>query len=210
MSFEGQRPTGWYFSPDTLWCENGDRGRSVATVSFQQLVANIMSPIPEANKPIVGIVYSESNVDSSESKNLAYFLSASLVSKGYAKVNLVGLSRDGAPCDLDRNYKHLFKGTISILPPGKSSRNDVISAAVAISDGSTTATSNYNSRNSPQICLSHWNELQNCQVIIVTVNSYDTEACTLKLAGCLSNSLYHVVVFSLQRGVRNGGILKDG
>ena len=169
-----------------------------------------MSPIPEANKPIVGIVYSESTNDSSESKSLAYFLSGSLVSTGFAKVNLVGLSRDGAPCDLDRIYRQLFKGAISFLPPGKSSRNEAKSAAVAISDGSTTATSNYNSRDSPQICLSHWNELQNCQVIIVTVNSNDTEACSSKLAACLSNSLYHVVVFSLQRGVRNGGILKDG
>ena len=173
-----------------------------------------MSPsgtqIPEANKPRVGIIYSASEQDSTESKSLAYYLAGSLVSRGFAKSYLVGLSAEGSPCNLQREHKELYKGCISYLPPGKTSVREVRNAAVAISDGNAAVISDAGSSYDARIFLCHWNELIDCQVIIVVVNSNDTVACSSKLASVLGDSRYRVVVFSLQRGVKNGGILKDG
>ena len=166
--------------------------------------------MPEANKPVVGIIYSASNEDSAESKNLAYFLSGCLISRGFAKVKLVGLNQNGSPCDLRLEHTDLHKGSISFLPPGKSSFRDIKTATVSVSDCSDAGDSRGDSTVSSQISFSHWNELENCQVIIVTVNSSETVACSAKLASVLATTIYHVVVISLQRGVKNGGILKDG
>lgn len=166
--------------------------------------------IPEANKPVVGIIYSASIQDSSESKNLAYYLSCCLISRGFAKVKLVGLNQNGSPCDLRLEHADLHKGSISFLPPGKSSIKHAKSAAVSVDDCGDGVASKFGSSGSSQISLSHWNELEKCQVIIITVNSIDTIACSTKLASVLATSIYHVVVFSIQRGVKNGGILKDG
>ena len=166
--------------------------------------------IPDSKKPIVGIIYTDGELSSIESRSLAFFLSASLVDTGYAKVNLVGLRPDGAPSDLQTQHKELCKGSIAFLPSGKSSLSSVRTVPVAVNNGSLNVVSNSGSTSVPQIRLSHWNDLQYCQVIIVTVNSDNTDACCVKLAAVLPDSLYHVVVFSLQRGVKNGGILKDG
>ena len=169
-----------------------------------------LKPISEANKPVVGIVYSANIGDSAESKNLAYFLSGCLTARGFAKVKLVGLNHNGSPCDLRHQYADLHEGSISFLPPGKSSLRDIKTAAVSVSDCSDAEDSRYDSTGSSQISFSHWNELEKCQVIIVAVNSSETVACSTKLASVLTTTIYHAVVISLQRGVKNGGILKDG
>lgn len=166
--------------------------------------------LPDANKPRVGLIYSAGSLDSAESKSLAYYLACSLVSRGFAKSYLVGLSTEGGPCNLQQEHNRLYKGCIAFLPPGKTTLREVKTAAVAISDGSAAVKADATSNNDAQICFCHWNELTNCQVIIVVVNSNDTVACTSKLASILGESKYRVVVFSLQRGVKNGGILKDG
>jgi hypothetical protein len=166
--------------------------------------------LPDANKPRVGIIYSAGNLDSVESKSLAYYLAGLLVSRGFAKSYLVGLGAEGSPCNLQQEHYQLFKGCIAFLPPGKTAVREVRTAVVAISDGSAAVKSDATSSNDAQIFFCHWNELTNCQVIIVAVNSNDTVACSLKLASILGDSHYRVVVFSLQRGVKNGGILKDG
>jgi hypothetical protein len=165
--------------------------------------------MPQSTKPVVGIIYSDGESISSESKNLAYYLSGSLVSTGYTTVNLVGLQKGGNPCDLQKQHRALSKGAISFLPPDKSSVSSVKTIPVSINDSSSTMSSSSRQVES-QLLLTHWNELQNCHVIIVTVNSNDTEACCLKLAETLPDSVYSVVVISLQRGMKNGVILKDG
>ena len=166
--------------------------------------------IPDSRKPTVGIIYTDSETNSLESKSLAFFLAASLAYTGYAKVNLTGLRTDGAPCVLEHQHKALWKGSISFLPAGKSSSNDIQTESVSVNDGSGYLTPNSSGTNGSKIRLSHWNDLQYCQVIIVTVNSDDSEACCSKLAAVLPLNLYRVVAISLQRGVKNGGILKEG
>lgn len=167
--------------------------------------------ISDDKKPIVGIIYSDSIKNSLESKSLAFYLSGCLVSTGYAKVKLFcHNSESSSLADLQLQHRNLNKGVISYLPVGKSSLKDIITVSVA-GDNSLNQAPNVNSHtNTPQISFAHWNELQNCPVIIATVNSDDTESCCLRLAEVLPDSIYNIVVFSLQRGVRNGGILKAG
>jgi hypothetical protein len=166
--------------------------------------------MPQSTKPVVGVIYSDGESISNESKNLAFYLSGALLSTGYATVNLVGLQKGGNPCDLQKQHKALSKGAISFLPPDKSKVSGVKTIPVSINDCSTTISSSSSRKVESHLLLAHWNELQNCHVIIVTVNSDDTEACCLKLAEILPDSVYSVVVISLQRGMKNGVILKDG
>ena len=163
--------------------------------------------ISDSRKPIVGIIYSDGDSNSAESKCLAFYIASSLASTGYAKVDLIGLRPDGAPCNLDFQHSGLHKGTISFLPPGKSSAVDVKTVPVSVNNG---IDSSGNSLRTSNILFSHWSELQNCQMILVTVNSDDSDACCAKLAAVLPSSDNRVVVFSMQRGSKNGGILKDG
>ena len=44
--------------------------------------------------------------------------------------------------------------------------------------------------------------------MIITVNSNDTKACCMKIAETVMNT-QNVVVFSLQRGVKNSDVVKD-
>eukprot|EP00596_Hydrurales_sp_CCMP1899_P003829 CAMPEP_0119046840 /NCGR_PEP_ID=MMETSP1177-20130426/49261_1 /TAXON_ID=2985 /ORGANISM="Ochromonas sp, Strain CCMP1899" /LENGTH=468 /DNA_ID=CAMNT_0007020551 /DNA_START=57 /DNA_END=1460 /DNA_ORIENTATION=- len=166
--------------------------------------------MPQSTKPVVGIIYSEGESISNESKNLAFYLSGALVSTGHATVNLVGLQKGGDPCDLQKQHKALSKGAISFLPPDKCKVSSVKTIPVSIYDSSATISSSSSGKVESHLYLTHWNELQNCHVIIVTVNSEDTEACCAKLAEILPDSTYRVVVISLQRGMKNGVILKDG
>ena len=195
----------------------GKQNFSICDVMLLQKYVTTLQKMPDRGKditdnrkPTIGIIYTDSETNSLESKSFAFFLAASLSCTGYAKVNLTGLRTDGAASDLQRQHKDLYKGGISFLPAGKSSFKDVKTESVSINNGCGNSTSNICSTSEPQIRFSHWNDLQYCQVVIVTVNSDDSEACCLKLATVLPLSIYRVVVFSLQRGVKNGGILKEG
>jgi hypothetical protein len=50
-------------------------------------------------KPKVGIIFSESEKDSNESKNLAYYFCGLLSATGYANVSLFGYRSDGLTSD---------------------------------------------------------------------------------------------------------------
>ena len=72
-----------------------------------------MSKIPAGYiKPKVGIIYSDVNNDSNESKNLAFYLCGHLVSTGYAEVVLVSHNNDNS---YDNNLNKL---RISYIPGG--------------------------------------------------------------------------------------------
>jgi hypothetical protein len=178
--------------------------------------------IPDNQKPVIGIIYSESENLSNESRHVACYLAGALVSTGYAKVALVGFRADGLPSDLFQQRNSLDPaGVITVLPPGKTSLSQAVSLTVSTVQSVTKmgaaaqGVSELSASSSiPQIAFCHWNELQHCDVIVVTVNSVDTTSCGAKLAQVLMNrstdlASDNVVVFSLQRGVRNGGMLKD-
>lgn len=61
---------------------------------------------------------------------------------------------------------------------------------------------------SSDISYELWSILPKCDLIIITVNSDDTSACVDKLSATLVNC--QVAVVSLQRGVKNSSIVKDG
>lgn len=56
--------------------------------------------------------------------------------------------------------------------------------------------------------FSHFSELNECHLVILTVNNTETAACAKKLSDLLQNRK-QVVVFSLQRGVRNSSVVKE-
>ena len=54
----------------------------------------------------------------------------------------------------------------------------------------------------------NWSCIQQCHLVIVTVNSVDTEACAEMLIQTMEEKM-KVPIFSLQRGVKNSATLKD-
>lgn len=54
----------------------------------------------------------------------------------------------------------------------------------------------------------HWSSLQECHVVIVTVNTCDTTSCGERLIQAMQDRK-SVPIFSLQRGVKNSSVLKD-
>ena len=152
-----------------------------------------MSHMPsDAEKPIVGLIYSESETSSNESRYMAYYLAGVLVHTGFAKAVLMGYRVDGLPSDLHRQREELVGGQLRILPPGRTFRTikDIVSVPVSSvqsiaamsgrsrSDGNGNGSSN---GSPPLVAFCHWNELVNCDVLIVTVNAPDSEACTAKM-----------------------------
>ena len=55
--------------------------------------------------------------------------------------------------------------------------------------------------------FAHWSDLVECHLVIITVNSYDTEKCAKKLNELIQNRK-HIAIYSLQRGVRNSSTVK--
>jgi hypothetical protein len=137
-----------------------------------------------SKKPTIAIIYSESEKLSNESKNLAYYLCALLASTGHVLINMVAFSSDGKAPD-SSSSRH---DRISFIPPGKMKPHDAPCC---------------------EVFHTHWDGLEKCPMVIVTVNSEDTENCGKKLGEVLLNRK-NVVVFSLQRGVRNSAMLRDG
>ena len=195
-----------------------------------------MSRMPsDAEKPIVGLIYSESETSSNESRYIAYYLAGVLVHTGYAKAALIGYRADGLPSDLHRQREELLGGHLRVLPPGKTFRTikDIVNVpistvqSVAAMAGSSADGNRGNVNGSPPlVAFCHWNELTNCDVLIVTINTPDSESCTAKMvhvlqlfsqpgsqsqgSGNRQQRPRAPVVFTLQRGVRTGGIVKDG
>lgn len=133
-------------------------------------------------KPRIGIIFSDSINLSNESKNLAYYIGGNLVLTQHAIVHLVGLQPDGSPsAELPNSNR------FSVVKPGDSKATEVTGASLS---------------------FSHWNELETCHVIIVTVNATENDHCATKLGDILS-SRKDVIVFCMQRGVKAGGVLKE-
>ena len=151
----------------------------------------------DAEKPIVGLIYSESETSSNESRYMAYYLAGVLINTGYAKAALIGYRADGLPSDLHRQREELVGGHLRILPPGKTFRSvkDIVSVSVssvqsvAAMGGDSVAGNNRSSSNGsfPLIAFCHWNELANCDVLIVTINGPDSESCTAKMVHVLQH-----------------------
>ncbi len=181
----------------------------------------------DREKPMVGLVFSESEKESNESRFLAYYFAAVLVNTGYAKSALIGYRSDGLPSGLYQQRVDCG-GSIAVLPPGKAFRTVADVKVVPVSEvntveamtkpstthSSSTTNNSYNSYNGiPQLAFCHFNELAHCDVIIVTVNSPDSASCAAKIALVLDQAdgmKRPPVVFTLQRGVRMNGIIKDG
>lgn len=58
------------------------------------------------------------------------------------------------------------------------------------------------------VTFAYFSALQDCHLMIITVNSNDTRACCNKIADAVTNTK-NVVVFSLQRGVKNSDVVKE-
>jgi len=147
---------------------------------------------PGQSLPHVALIYSDSDTHSNESKHLSRYLAAHLVATGYAHVYLVGHRHDGMPCDLPS----MARTRTLYLPVNQSKAAEIPSS---------------------DIKYEHWSFLQSgrVHVIIICVNANDTESCRDKLSELVRSSTAagerpNVVIFSMQRGVRSGSILKDG
>ena len=141
----------------------------------------------DAEKPIVGLIYSESETSSNESRYMAHYLAGVLVHTGYAKAVLMGYRVDGLSSDLHRQREELVGGQLRVLPPGRTFRTIKDIVSVPVSSVQSVAAMGGSGSNSdgngspPLVAFCHWNELVNCDVLIVTVNAPDSEACTAKM-----------------------------
>ena len=134
-------------------------------------------------KPKVGIIYSDSKNESNESKNFAFYLCGHLVSTGYTEVVLVSHNIDNI---YDNN---LNKQRIQYISGGNINSKPIEAPSSDISYGNYSA-------------------LETCHIIIITVNSNDTESCASKLDEIVQTKP-KLTLFSMQRGVKNSSILKD-
>ena len=143
-----------------------------------------MSKIPVGYiKPKVGIIYSDTNTNSNESKHLAFYLCGHLVSTGYAEVILVSHN-------VENTYDNsINRSRINYISGGNINAKPIEAPVSDISFG-------------------NYSVLETCHIIIVTVNSNDTESCTSKLDEVVQTRP-NLTLFSIQRGVRNASILKD-
>lgn len=127
-------------------------------------------------KPLIGILFSDNLEDSQESYFLARYIGALLALSGYAEVYLVGLTDN-----LDIRSSSCTP-RLTILHPISGKDFDAPSSDINIGT---------------------FSKLSECDVIIVTVNSKDSEFCGKKLSNLFSTSNDKVILFCLQRGVKS-------
>ena len=147
----------------------------------------------DAEKPVVGVVFSETDTESNESRYLAAYLAGVLVQSGFAKAALLGYRADGRPSDLARERRTFWGTQLQVLPPGRLGRSarDVVSVPVAAVDTVAAMASDGGVR--AQLAVVHWGELANCDVLLVTVNAHESEACAAKMAFALDRLGAHEV-----------------
>eukprot|EP01038_Epipyxis_sp_PR26KG_P010655 gene10655-14310_t len=131
-------------------------------------------------KPRVAIIFSENSRYSRESEHTALYICGLISQTNYAELFMVGFKGDGTNNDVSRRR-------ISYISPGETKPREVPGSDVT---------------------FAQWNVLQECHILIICVNTNDTEACCEKLAK-LENLAKTVPVFSLQRGVKNSSVVKD-
>jgi ketopantoate reductase len=134
------------------------------------------------------VIYSESTSgNSNESKNLAHYMCGLLSSTGHAIVNMIAMQPEGE--ETSQAAPHLNSGRrLCYLPPG--SRGKPIE--VPGSD----------------VTYGHWSLIEECDLLVITVNTYDTKRCCSKLSN-MAPLQKNMAIFSLQRGVRNSTWVKD-
>jgi hypothetical protein len=131
--------------------------------------------------PKVGIIFSQTDRFSAESINLADYICGLLTDTGYADVYMIGYEQGGPGEVVSRRVKY--------IPQGQTKPREVPAADVT---------------------FAHFAALQDCHVLLLTVNSNDTKGCCDKLSELFPKPRAKgVTVFSLQRGVRNSSIVKD-
>lgn len=148
-----------------------------------------LQKIAEENRPQVSIIYSDSTRGSQESHNLAHYFAGQIAAMQCAKVHLVGITSDGIPSQSLQGHN---KSTLSYLSHCGSTRATEISAS--------------------DITYSHFDILGTTHVIILTVNSEDTDMCVEKMKSELDPKRQFkssCVIFSLQRGVKNSQNVKE-
>lgn len=137
----------------------------------------------------MSIIYSDSTRGSQESHNLAHYFAGQIAAMQCAKVHLVGVTPDGIPSE---NLQYSNKRTLSYLVNCGSTRAAEISAS--------------------DITYSHFDILGMTHVIILTVNTEDTNMCVEKMKSELDPKRQFkssCVIFSLQRGVKNSQNVKE-
>ena len=150
-------------------------------------------------KPKVGIIYSQSDEYSCESMNLAYYLCGLLSNSGYSEIKMIGYNQDNMNIRSDNGYHSSDKSAsssstsykrIKYILPGNVTPNEVSSSSL--------------------VSYTYFNALNECHLIIITVNSNDTKACCNRMIEAFSQSNNNnIIIFSLQRGIKNGDIVKD-
>lgn len=151
-------------------------------------------------KPKVGIIYSQSDEYSCESMNLAYYLCGLLSNSGYSEIKMIGYNQDNMNIRSDNGCHSSDKianrssstshKRIKYILPGNVTPNEVSSSSL--------------------VSYTYFNTLNECHLIIITVNSNDTKACCNRMIEAFSQSNNNnIIIFSLQRGIKNGDIVKD-
>jgi len=142
-------------------------------------------------KPKVGIIYSQSDEFSCESMNLAYYICGLLSNSGYSEIMMISYNHDNLNMksfDSNNNNSSTSHKRIKYILPGNVTPSEVTSNIVT---------------------YTYFNSLNECHLIIITVNSNDTKACCNKIIEALPQLTNNITVFSLQRGIKNGDIVKD-
>lgn len=145
-------------------------------------------------KPKVGIIYSQSDEYSCESMNLAYYLCGLLSNSGYSEIKMIGYNQDNMNIRSDNGLSASNSSTshkrIKYILPGNVTPNEVSSSSL--------------------VSYTYFNTLNECHLIIITVNSNDTKACCNRMIEAFSQSNNNnIIIFSLQRGIKNGDTVKD-
>jgi len=137
--------------------------------------------IERNRRPIFGVVYSDNDYFSMESKNLACYIGAQLGMTGYANVIMIGMSPDGGPgsAPLTNNKR------LSFSPSGGKKALELPASDIQYSDLSA---------------------IETCHILIVCVNSEDSNTCHAKLSEILDpkRPIYHeigpVTIFNMHLG----------
>lgn len=115
-----------------------------------------------------------------------------MTNSGYADVVLVGITDDSS---FQSNLSALNKTRLSYYPCNIDSQ---LSTSKPIEIPAS------------DITFGHWNSIEDCHVLITTVNSRDNKECCTRLKNMKEMMINKkIVVFSMQRGVGNCNLLKD-
>lgn len=152
-------------------------------------------------KPKVGIVFSQTDRFSSESLNLANYFCGLLSASGYSEIFMIGYESDGVPGEV-------YPRRVKYISRGQSAAKEVPVRYILVTPAFLAYLMLLRLIQVSDVTFAHFHALQDCHLIVLTVNSNDTKSCCAKLLETLPNPK-SIPVFSLQRGVRNSATVKD-